>query len=198
MERQQFLTLAVRDYLNEGGKLVQAGESAQYQGLIGRALGGLFYGLDGAPDQDCRVTRDFLTDCGLLSDDFAQYYLGVQERVEIPRPTGVNGAGPLRGTTAAIGGPAVAHNPLDQAGAFSLTSDTLPADDFPLFAGVAAGQLHRRRGRQPVRPRRGPAVRGGTPRGRHLPAVGADRRPLRRGPRRRPRRCRRGCPSARR
>ena len=152
VERQQFLTLAVRDYLNEGGKLVQAGESAQYQGLIGRALGGLFYGLDGAPDQDCRVTRDFLTDCGLLSDDFAQYYLGVQERVEIPRPTGVNGAGPLRGTTAAIGGPAVAHNPLDQAGAFSLTSDTLPADDFPLFAGVAAGSYTGAAGVNPFGP----------------------------------------------
>ncbi|MDD9372356.1 MAG: hypothetical protein PV358_19700, partial [Acidimicrobiales bacterium] len=137
-ERQPFLTLAVRDYLNEGGKLVQAGESAQYQGFIGRALGGLLYGLDGAPEQDCRVTRDFLTDCGLLSDDFAQYYLGVQERVEIPRPTGVLGAGPLGGTTAALGGPAVAENPLDQAGAFSLTSETLPADDFPLFAGEPA------------------------------------------------------------
>ena len=48
-ERQQFLTLAVRDYLNEGGKLVQAGESAQYQGFIGRALAGSFDGLDGTP-----------------------------------------------------------------------------------------------------------------------------------------------------
>ena len=151
-ERQQFLTLAVRDYLNEGGKLVQAGESAQYQGFIGRALGGLFYGLDGAPDQDCRVTRDFLTDCGLLSDDFAQYYLGVQERVEIPRPTGVTGAGPLGGTTAALGGPAVAENPLDQAGAFSLTSDTLPADQFPLFAGEAAGTYEGAAGVNPFGP----------------------------------------------
>ena len=151
-ERQQFLTLAVRDYLNEGGKLVQAGESAQYQGFIGRALGGLFYGLDGAPDQDCRVTRDFLTDCGLLSDDFAQYYLGVQERVEIPRPTGVTGAGPLGGTTAALGGPAVADNPLDQAGAFSLTSDTLPADEFPLFAGAAAGSYTGAAGVNPFGP----------------------------------------------
>ncbi len=151
-ERQQFLTLAVRDYLNEGGKLVQSGESAQYQGVIGRALGGLFYGLDGAPDQDCRVTRDFLTDCGLLSDDFAEYYLGVQERVEIPQPTGVNGTGPLGGTTAALGGPAVADNPLDQAGAFSLTSDTLPADEFPLFAGVAAGSYTGAAGVNPFGP----------------------------------------------
>ena len=29
-ERQQYLTIAVRDFLNEGGKLVHAGETAQY------------------------------------------------------------------------------------------------------------------------------------------------------------------------
>ena len=34
-ERQQYLTMAVRDYLNEGGKLVHAGETAQYPGLPG-------------------------------------------------------------------------------------------------------------------------------------------------------------------
>ena len=90
-ERQQYLTLAVRDYLNEGGKLIQAGETAQYQGLLGRSLGGIFYGLDGAPEQDCVVSRDFLTDCGLLADDFAQYYLGARERVTFARPTGVEG-----------------------------------------------------------------------------------------------------------
>ena len=53
-ERQQFLTLAVRDYLNEGGKLVQAGETSQYQGVIGRSLGGIYYGLDGAIDRPAR------------------------------------------------------------------------------------------------------------------------------------------------
>jgi hypothetical protein len=43
-ERQQYLTLAMRDFLNEGGKLIQTGETAQYQGLLGRALGGIYYG----------------------------------------------------------------------------------------------------------------------------------------------------------
>ena len=60
-ERQQFLTIALRDFLNEGGKLVQAGENTQYHGLLGRSLGGIFYGLDGAPDQDCVITSDFLS-----------------------------------------------------------------------------------------------------------------------------------------
>jgi predicted deacylase len=136
-ERQQYLTLALRDFLNEGGKLVQAGENTQYFGLLGRSLGGIFYGLAGAPEQDCVITRDFLTDCLLLSDDFAQYYLGANHRAPLTRPTGIDGRGALDGVTAEFGGPAVAGNPLDQAGAFSLTSDVLPAEDFPLFAGKA-------------------------------------------------------------
>ena len=92
-ERQQYLTMALRDYLNEGGKLIQAGENAQYFGLLGRSLGGIFYGLAGAPDQDCVITRDFLADCLLLSDDFAQYYLGATHRAPLTRPTGIDGAG---------------------------------------------------------------------------------------------------------
>jgi predicted deacylase len=136
-ERQQHLTIALRDYLNEGGKLVHAGESTQYFGLLGRSLGGIFYGLAGAPDQDCAITRDFLADCLLLSDDFAQYYLGANHRAPLTRPTGIDGSGALDGVTAELGGPAVADNPLDQTGAFSLTSDELPAEDFPLFAAAA-------------------------------------------------------------
>ena len=52
-------------------------------------------------------------------------------------PAGIDGRGPLDGLTAEFGGPAVADNPLGAAGAFSLTSDVLPAEDFPLFAGEA-------------------------------------------------------------
>ena len=86
-ERQQYLTIALRDYLNEGGKLVHAGENTQYFGLLGRSLGGIYYGLDGAPDQDCVITSDFLSDCLLLSDDFAQYYLGAANRATFVRPS---------------------------------------------------------------------------------------------------------------
>jgi hypothetical protein len=136
-ERQQYLTIALRDYLNEGGKLVQAGENAQFYGLLGRSLGGIYFGLAGAPEQDCVVASDFLADCLLLSDDFTQYYLGANHRAPFADPAGIDGVGPLEGVTADIGGPAVSDNPLDGAGAFSLTSDELPADQFPLFAGEA-------------------------------------------------------------
>lgn len=73
-ERQQYLTLAIRDFLNEGGKLAHAGETSAYYGLFGAALGGIYYGLDGAPDQPCEVTFDPFSDCLLLTDDFSQYY----------------------------------------------------------------------------------------------------------------------------
>ena len=144
-ERQQYLTLAVRDYLNEGGKLIQAGETAQYQGLLGRSLGGIYYGLDGAPEEDCVVSGDFVADCGLVADDFAQYYLGVRERVTFARPTGVEGAG-------VFGGQAIVDNPLNEAGAFSLTSDALPPDRFPLFAGEGSGDYVGAAGVNPLGP----------------------------------------------
>ena len=139
-ERQHVLTLAVRDYLNEGGKLLQAGETSQYQGVIGRSLGGVYYGLDGAIDRPCAITRDFIADCGILPDDFAQYYLGAMERATSSRPAGFEGTGPLAGVSGTFGGEAVAGNPLNEAGAFTLTSDLLPADRFPLFAGEASSR----------------------------------------------------------
>ena len=71
-ERQQYLTLAVRDYLNGGGTLTLTGETAAYHGVLGTGLGGIYFGLDGAPDQDCVVTVDPLSDCLLLKDDFSQ------------------------------------------------------------------------------------------------------------------------------
>ena len=178
-ERQQFLTLAVRDYLNEGGKLIQAGETAQYQGLIGRSLGGIYYGLDGAPEQDCVVTGDFMADCGLLADDFAQYYLGARERVTFARPTGVEAG---RRT---FGGQAVVDNPLNEAGAFSLTSDVLPPDRFPLFAGRRSGRYVGAAGVNPLGPVEGRRYAGAAARRLVVPAARADDRPDRRLRRRR-------------
>jgi hypothetical protein len=116
-ERQQFLTMAVRDYLNEGGKLVHTGETAQYFGLLGGSIGGIYYGLDRAPTEDCEVTVDFFSDCLLLADDFSQYYLGAFVRTTLAAPVGVAGtATPLDGLTADFGGQAVVDNPLDEAG----------------------------------------------------------------------------------
>ena len=86
-ERQQYLTFTVRDYLNEGGKLLYTGETAGYYGFLGSALGGIYYGLDGAPDAGLRRHQpDPFSDCLLLADDFTQYYLGAYSRNAAQRP----------------------------------------------------------------------------------------------------------------
>ena len=132
-ERQQYLTMALRDFLNEGGKLALAGETAAYYGALGGALGGIYYGLDGAPDEDCVVTADFFSDCLILADDFTQYWLGAYGRT----PVGADGVAgtdtPLEGIEALFGGPATVDNPVDEAGQLTATSDVLPVSEFPQF-----------------------------------------------------------------
>ena len=99
-ERQQYLTMAVRDCLNAGGKLVHAGETAQFEGLpgISTVVGGLYYGLNGAPEEPCVIsprpggsTVGFFEDCLILADDFRQYWLGGFTRTGTAGPDGVAG-----------------------------------------------------------------------------------------------------------
>lgn len=104
--------LQLRAYLNEGGKLMEAGEQAG--GNVD--LGG-----------------------GTLSDDFSQYYLGAYSRTSLPGATGFTGSGRLGGFSGALG--EATGNPLDKAGTYSVTSDELPADKYPQFASAGAGQF---------------------------------------------------------
>ena len=138
-ERQQYLTLSVRDYLNERGKVLHAGETAGYFGVLGSTIGGIYYGLDGAPESDCVVTQDLFSDCLLLADDFYQYYLGAYSRATAPNPVSFTGDGDLAGADGTFGGPAAAANPLDEPGTFVPSSAVLPPEQFPQFASEAAG-----------------------------------------------------------
>ncbi len=138
-EREQELTIAVRDFLNEGGKLVHTGETATYYGQLAGDIGGIYYGLNGDPTADCVVTEDLFSDCLLLADDFAQYYLGRYARATSETPTGFAGSGALAGAGGEFGGPAVVDNPLDEAGTFPATSSVLSPEQFPQFAGATAG-----------------------------------------------------------
>ncbi|MDF3144606.1 MULTISPECIES: M14 family metallopeptidase [unclassified Streptomyces] len=104
--------LQLRAYLNEGGKLMEAGEQAG--GNVD--LGG-----------------------GTLSDDFSQYYLGAYSRTSLPGATGFTGSGKLGGFTGALGD--ATGNLLDKAGTYSVTSDELPAATHPQFASAGAGQF---------------------------------------------------------
>ena len=93
--------MAVRDYLNGGGKLAHTGETTAYYGALGAALGGIYCGLNGAPDQDCVITDDFFSDCLLLADDFTQYYLGAFNRTRREEPTALEGISPPFGGSTA-------------------------------------------------------------------------------------------------
>ncbi|WP_405654341.1 M14 family zinc carboxypeptidase [Streptomyces sp. RK9] len=101
--------LALRAYLNEGGKLIESGERTGSDVDLGEAL----------------------------TDDFAQYYLGAYERLSAPDAKSFSGTGTLAGADGALG--AAEGNPLDKAGRFTVTSDTLPASRFPQFKSAAGG-----------------------------------------------------------
>jgi hypothetical protein len=104
--------LQLRAYLNEGGKLVEAGEQAGGTVDLGE---------------------------GNLSDDFSQYYLGAYTRTSTPGATAFTGSGRLAGVGGTLG--AAPGNPLDQAGTYSVTSDELPVEEYPQFASEGAGQF---------------------------------------------------------
>ncbi|MFE2559184.1 M14 family zinc carboxypeptidase [Streptomyces sp. NPDC059352] len=100
--------LAVRAYLNEGGKLINAGEKSGGLTEVGRAE----------------------------TNDFAQYYLGAYHRAGLGQPPAFAGTGAFAGVGASLG--AAAGNPLDNAGAYTVTSDTLKPEEFPQFASSAS------------------------------------------------------------
>ncbi|OLZ68265.1 zinc carboxypeptidase [Streptomyces sp. IMTB 2501] len=104
--------LQLRAYLNEGGRLIEAGELAG--GSVD--LGG-----------------------GTLSDDFSQYYLGAYSRTSTKGATGFTGSGVLDGYTGALGD--ASGNPLDQAGTYGVTSDALPVATYPQFKSAGAGRF---------------------------------------------------------
>ncbi|MGW0880719.1 M14 family zinc carboxypeptidase [Streptomyces sp. NPDC002671] len=104
--------LQLRAFLNEGGRLIEAGELAG--GSVD--LGG-----------------------GTLSDDFSQYYLGAYSRTSTKGATGFTGSGNLDGYTGALGD--APGNPLDRAGTYGVTSEALPAATYPQFKSAGAGQF---------------------------------------------------------
>ncbi|MGW0663173.1 M14 family zinc carboxypeptidase [Streptodolium elevatio] len=134
------LTMEVRDYLNEGGKLLYSGETSAYYGpLRGVNGGGIYYGLKGEPQTPCRITTSYRDDCEILSDDFTQYYLGAYDRGSVSGVNGVVGTQPpLAGVN--VGLPGAASNPINEAGGFLTTSTVLPPAQFPQFTSYAAAE----------------------------------------------------------
>ncbi|MEU3773908.1 M14 family zinc carboxypeptidase [Streptomyces sp. NPDC032472] len=101
--------LALRDFLNEGGKLIEAGELAGGNAQVGPAV----------------------------TDDFSQYWLGAYARTTARGATGFTGTGALAGSGGALRG--AEGNPLDAPGSFALTSEALPPAQFPQFKSAQGG-----------------------------------------------------------
>ncbi|MCC3768569.1 M14 family metallopeptidase, partial [Streptomyces sp. UNOC14_S4] len=101
--------LAVRDFVNEGGKLVAAGQQAGGGARVGPAD----------------------------TNDFSQYYLGASGRISQSRPSRFEGAGALKGVSAGLGD--APGDPLTAAGVYGSISDELPPASFPQFRSAAAG-----------------------------------------------------------
>lgn len=102
--------LAVRDFLNEGGKLIEAGELAGGNAQVGRAV----------------------------TNDFSQYYLGAYGRASVSGATGFTGAGTLAGAKGGLGD--AAGNPLNAPGSYTVTSESLAPAQFPQFKSAQSGQ----------------------------------------------------------
>ncbi|PZG18257.1 zinc carboxypeptidase [Micromonospora craterilacus] len=128
--------LAVRDYLNEGGKLLVSGKYALYA----QAANGLYaYHPDAPPE--CTNADD--PTCLPLLNDFQQYWLGAYNYVSDggTSPDGdpypVQGdAGAFAGFTGALNAEGSAGNQ-DHTASFLTTSGFLPVEQFPQFASSA-------------------------------------------------------------
>ncbi|GAB3684564.1 M14 family metallopeptidase [Actinocorallia lasiicapitis] len=131
--------LSVRDYLNEGGKLLYAGK---YAGYASAGDGVYWYDPDvatGAPE--CSQRTD--PPCLPLLNDFLQYYLGAYTYVDgggsdpDGNPFAVKGSdGRFAGFSSPLNGGDGADNQ-DHTGSFLTTSSFLPPAQFPQFASSA-------------------------------------------------------------
>ncbi|MBY5164388.1 M14 family metallopeptidase [Salsipaludibacter albus] len=136
------VNMAMRDYLNEGGKILATGKNHGFEEFFP-----LDYGTNGAPDQVCGGG-----DCLTLSNDTYQYWFGADSRA---RRGGLDAAGnaldvqgnggTFEGYTFGLDGGDSANNQGtgDPPGSnttgtatasFIVTSSVLPVDEFPQFA----------------------------------------------------------------
>jgi Immune inhibitor A peptidase M6 len=128
--------LAVRDYLNEGGKLLLGGKNA----LFAQAANGSYHYNPFSPPE-CTTPNAY--PCLPVLNDFQQYYLGAHTYVGnggsapggTPHPLEGSSA-PFAGFTGTLNAPGSAANQ-DHTASFLTSSSFLPPARFPQFASSA-------------------------------------------------------------
>ncbi|MEU7003825.1 M14 family zinc carboxypeptidase [Nonomuraea sp. NPDC046570] len=124
--------LAVRDYLNEGGKLLHAGKFADY---AQHANGSYYYQPDQPNQPECGQPSD--PPCIPVFNDFQQYYLGAYVYFENGgTDAGTGNPFALKGLGGAFEGYSGTLEP-SQNSSYVATSAILPKAQFPLFASSA-------------------------------------------------------------
>ena len=134
--------LAVRAFLNEGGRLLYTGKYAGFQYAFGYEFN---IETGAACDGD---TSTFADGCQPLSDDFLQYYLGAYLYNDDAGTTS-NGKlydvlgidTPFGAASWSFGGPSA--NNQDHSASFIATSGILPAADYPQFTSWASARYNR-------------------------------------------------------
>jgi hypothetical protein len=131
------IEVAVRDYLNEGGKLLAAGKYNQFA----QAANGAYYYNPFQPPE-CTTPGDY--PCLPVLNDFQQYWLGAYVNISdggtdggTGEPFGLVGTeAPFEGFTGDLNAAGSAENQ-DHTAMLLTTSSFLPADEFPQFASDA-------------------------------------------------------------
>ncbi len=133
------MMIAMRDYLNEGGRLLVAGRQALQQ-----YAWGLLYNPEG--DASCPAGRN-PDPCISLSDGFARYYLGANALLDGAGTSSSGQVHPIVGLRPPFAGLRLStRQPAggrDLAQAFRVTSDALPMERFPQFASMRAARYDR-------------------------------------------------------
>ncbi|NBE84194.1 M14 family metallopeptidase [Micromonospora rubida] len=145
--------LAVRDYLNEGGKVLVSGKYA----LFAQAANGSYLYRPDAPPE-CTDPDD--ATCLPVLNDFQQYWLGAYTYVSGGGGDAAGAPYPVQGSAGAFAGFAGRLNADGSAGnqdhtaSFLTTSSFLPPDEFPQLGGAATVDWVRP-GNAPFDPRTG-------------------------------------------
>ena len=167
------MILAVRDFVNEGGKLIHTGQNAAVM-----ATTPYVFNVQGQPPYCPPGGTAAANNCIPLSDDFLQYWLGAYKQLPVAGDPGAFdlalAGDPYGETTFDLNGPGSAANQ-ETLSSLLVTSSVLPPDEYPQFESSRSVEIV---GAPPAYdPASGELLRGRAVRRQRLAAVPQDDRP---------------------